>query len=140
MKASERDEFLSAAWRVTVAEGIDARRLVFVEECGTHSSLAPIYGRARKGEPLSRKVPRNKDKNSTLLGSITYGGMVRSLAVEGATTKAVFEAHPERVLGPALLLGQVMLMGNLAAHKGSGSQSKLEHAGCCTCRPNSSEP
>ena len=123
-----------------MAEAIDARRLVFVDECGTHTSLAPLYGWARKGERLSKKVPRNRGKNTTLLGSITYGGMGRSLAVEGATTKAVFEAHPERVPGPALLLGQVMVMGNLAAHKGSGSQSKLEHAGCCTCRPNSSEP
>jgi hypothetical protein len=41
---SERDEWLRSAWRVMVTEGIDARALVFVDECGTHSSLALLYG------------------------------------------------------------------------------------------------
>ena len=101
-----------------MAEVIDARRLIFVDECGTHTSLAPIYGWARKGERLSKKVPRNRGKNTTLLVSITYGGMGRCLAVEGATTNAVFEAYLERVLGPALSPEQVVVMDNLAAHKG----------------------
>ena len=39
--ASERDEFLRAAWRVLVAEEIDAERLVFVDEMGSNTSLAP---------------------------------------------------------------------------------------------------
>jgi hypothetical protein len=37
--ASERDEFLSAAWRVLVAKKIDAERLVFVvDEMGSNTS------------------------------------------------------------------------------------------------------
>jgi hypothetical protein len=40
--ATERDEFERATWRVMVAEEIVAERLVFVDECGTHTSLAPI--------------------------------------------------------------------------------------------------
>ena len=40
--ATERDEFLRAAWRVLVAEVLDPGKLVFVEECGTHTSLAPV--------------------------------------------------------------------------------------------------
>ncbi len=130
VKASERDEFLRAAWRVMVAEAIDARRLVFVDECGTHTSLAPVYGWARKGERLSKKVPRNRGKNTTLLASITYGGMGRCLAVEGATTKAVFEAYLERVLGPTLSPGQVVVMDNLAAHKGQRVRELIEGRGC----------
>lgn len=50
--ATERDEFERAAWRVMVAEGIVAERLVFVDECGTHTSLSPIYGYALRGERL----------------------------------------------------------------------------------------
>jgi len=39
--ASERDEVLRAAWRTLVGSeaGIDAKRLVFVEEMGTNISL-----------------------------------------------------------------------------------------------------
>ena len=40
--AIERDEWLRAAWRVIVAEGIDAERLVFIDEMGTNISLSPI--------------------------------------------------------------------------------------------------
>jgi hypothetical protein len=39
--ASERDEFLRAAWQSMVAGEIYAERLVFVDECSTNTSLAP---------------------------------------------------------------------------------------------------
>jgi hypothetical protein len=65
--ATERDEFERAAWRVMIAEKIDPERLVFVDECGTHTSLAPLYGYAPKGERLRLSVPRNRGKNTTML-------------------------------------------------------------------------
>ena len=37
--ATERDEFLRAAWRVMVVGVVDPTKLVFVDECGTHTSL-----------------------------------------------------------------------------------------------------
>jgi hypothetical protein len=43
MGASDRDEWLRAAWRTMIATTLDVRRLVFVEECGTYTSLAPLY-------------------------------------------------------------------------------------------------
>ena len=39
------------------------------------------------------------------------------MAVEGATTREVFEAYLERVLAPALSPEQVVVMDNLSAHK-----------------------
>jgi hypothetical protein len=47
---SGRDKFESAAWQVMVAEKIIAERLMFVDECGTHTSLAPLYSCAPRGE------------------------------------------------------------------------------------------
>ena len=43
--AAERDEFLRSLWRMEVG-CIDPGRLVFVEEMGTHTSLAPVYAYA----------------------------------------------------------------------------------------------
>jgi hypothetical protein len=40
--ASERDEFLRAAWRLMVAGETHTERLVFVDECSTNTSLAPL--------------------------------------------------------------------------------------------------
>ena len=42
--ATERDEFKRAAWRIMVAAAVEPEKLVFVDECGTHTSLAPLYG------------------------------------------------------------------------------------------------
>ena len=50
--ATQRDAFLRAAWRAMVAEVAEPERLVFVDECGTHTSMAPLYGYAPKGERL----------------------------------------------------------------------------------------
>jgi hypothetical protein len=92
--ASERDERLRAAWRVVVAGRIDAGRLVFVDECGAHTSLAPLYGWSREGERAHFKVPRNRGANVTLPASMSLRGMGPCLAVEGSTTREVFEAYP----------------------------------------------
>jgi transposase len=50
--------------------------------------------------------------------------------VEGATTKAIFEAYVERVLAPALSPGQFVVMDNLTAHKGSRVRELVEGRGC----------
>lgn len=91
--------------------------LVFVDEMGVHTALAPLYGYAPKGERLRLSVPRNRGPNTTLLSSITVDGMGPSLAVEGATTSRVFEAYVEKALAPTLRAGQVVVMDNLGAHK-----------------------
>jgi hypothetical protein len=71
----ERDELLRATWKVIVAEKIDARRLVFVDEMGTNTSLSPLYAWAKKGERAYCSVPRNRGKNTTLLASMSVEGM-----------------------------------------------------------------
>jgi hypothetical protein len=48
--ASERDEFLRAAWRLLVAGKVEAERLVFVDEMGTNVSLSPLYAWSPKGQ------------------------------------------------------------------------------------------
>ncbi len=129
MAASERDEEARARWREGVA-ALDPGRLVFVDECGSNVGLAPLRARAPKGERGFGRAPRNRGKNTTLLASMGAGGMGPSLAVEGGTTKAVFEAYVERVLAPSLSPGQVVVvMDNLSAHKGDGVRGLVEGAG-----------
>ena len=63
---------------------IDAERLVFVDEMGTHTSLAPLYAYAPVGRRAFFEIPRNRGKNTTLLTSLHAGGIGPSMAVEGA--------------------------------------------------------
>jgi len=113
-----------------VAEALDADRLVFVDEMGTNTSLAPLYGWSRRGERALANVPRNWGANVTLLASMSAEGMGPCLAVEGSTTREVFEAYLERVLAPSLRPGQVVVMDNLSSHKGSQVRELIEERGC----------
>jgi hypothetical protein len=90
--ASERDELLRAAWQAMVAGTTGAERFVFVDECSTNVSLRPLYAWSPRGERALCSAPRNGGANVTLLSSMALSGMGPSLAVEGATTRAVFEA------------------------------------------------
>jgi transposase len=128
--ASERDEFLRAAWRVMVAESIDARRLVFVDECGTNTSLSPLYAYSPKGQRARCSVPRNWGANITLLSSMSTEGMGPCLAVQSSTTREVFESYVEQVLAPSLRPGQVVVMDNLSSHKGGRVSELIEQRGC----------
>ena len=128
MGAAERDEEARARWceRVTL---LDPKRLLFVDECGTNIGLTPLRARAPKGERAFGKAPRNRGKNTTLLASMGSGGMGPCLAVEGGTTKAVFEAYLEEVLAPSLSPGQVVVLDNLSAHKGDRARKIVEEKG-----------
>ncbi len=88
-----------------VTEEIEARRLVFVDEMGANTSLAPLYAWARRGKRARTKVIRNRGPNTTLLASMTHEGMGPCLAVVGSTTRELFEAYVEQVLLPALKPG-----------------------------------
>ena len=128
--ASERDGFLRAAWRTLVAAEIDAGRFVFVEHSSTNTSLRPLYAWSRRGERAFCSAPRNWGKNVTLLSSLSAEGMGPSLAVEGATTRIVFEAYLEEAHCPSLSPGQIVVMDNLSAHKGEKVRELIEERGC----------
>jgi hypothetical protein len=53
---------------------LDCGQLLFVDEMGTHTSLAPLYGYSPRGKRAFFKLPRNRGKNTTLLASIGSKG------------------------------------------------------------------
>ena len=90
--------------------------------------MTRLRARAPKGQRAYGRVPRNRGKNTTLLASMGAERMGPCLAVEGATTKAVFEAYVERLLAPSLSPGQVVVLDNLGAHKGDRVKGLIEEA------------
>ena len=95
-----------------------------------HLALSALYGYSRVGERLLARAPKNWGKNVTLLSSMSLEGMGPSVAVEGATTRAVFEAYVEQALAPSLREGQIVVMDNLSAHKGVRVKELVEGRGC----------
>ncbi len=65
-----------------------------------------------------------------MLASMSAEGMGPCLAVEGSTTREVFEVYLEHSLAPALRPGQVVVMDNLSAHKGGRVRKLVEERGC----------
>jgi hypothetical protein len=66
-----------------LASHFDARRLVFVDESGFHTSMTRLYARAPRGERAYGKVPRNRGKITTLIAAITLeGALGESMTME----------------------------------------------------------
>ena len=131
---------MRAAWRLLVAGEIGAQRLVFGDECGTNTSLSPLHAWSRRGERAYGEAPRSWGSNVTLLASMTRGGMGPCIAVEGATTKAVFEAYVEEALAPSLGAGRAVVMDNLSSHKGQRVRELIEGRGCELLHPPPCSP
>jgi hypothetical protein len=115
-------------------------QLVFVDEMGTHTSLAPlVWLLSWRTEDLFRDPEEQGCEYETLLSSMISDGMGPSMTVEGSMTKEVFESYVEYFLAPALLPGQVVVMDNHTAHKGQRGVRDLISRGrdvsCFTCHP-----
>ena len=106
-----------------------AKRLVFVDEMGSNTSLHELYAYSPRGERAYCSVARNRGKNTTLLSSMSLSGMGPSMVVEGGTNGAVFEGYLREVLVPALREGDVVVMDNLSVHKSERVRELIEGAG-----------
>ena len=71
--AEERDEFLRSLWRIELGR-IDAERLVFVDEMGIHTSLAPLYAYAPVGREPSSRYPGTEARTLRCLRASTRKG------------------------------------------------------------------
>ncbi len=129
MGATERNEEARAAWREQLTH-LDATKLVVIDESGSNIALTPLYARAPKGERARGSVPRNRGKNTTLIAALTWSGMGASMIVEGSTNATVFELYVEEILAPSLCEGQIVIMDNLAAHKGKKVEELIQARGC----------
>ena len=127
--ATERDEQARANYRAQVAKRA-ADDFVIVDECGSNVNLTPGYARAPKGERASGSAPRNTDKNTTLIASMTTAGMGPAMLLQGATATAAFVTYVEHFLVPALVPGKVVVIDNLSAHNSGKVRALIEGSNC----------
>ncbi len=105
-----------------------AKRLVFVDEMGSNTSLHELYAYSPRGHRAYCSVARNRGKNTTLLSSMSLSGMGPSMVVEGGANRAVFEGYLREMLVPALGKGDVV-MDNLSVHKSERVREMIEGVG-----------
>ena len=104
--------------------------LVFVDESGTHRAMTPLSSRAPRGERAVAAAPRNRGRVTTLLASLSLGGMGAAMTIVGGTNQAVFEAYVEQGLAPTLRPGQVGVLDNGGAHQSDKARQAIEARQC----------
>lgn len=108
----------------------EANRLVFVDECGAHIALTPLYARAPKGQRARDSLPRHRGKQTSLIASLSLAGIGASMIIEGAANGAAWEAYVAHILVPSLPKGQLVVMDNLCVPKTARVRQLIEDAGC----------
>jgi transposase len=102
---------------------------VFIDECGTSTKMARLYGRAARGERCRAPIPHGHWKTTTFVGALRLSGVTAPMTLDGAMTGAAFLAYVEQVLVPTLRPGDVVVMDNLPAHKPPAIRQAIERAG-----------
>ena len=106
------------------------KQFVFVDECGSHIALTPLYGWAPRGQRAWSRVPRNRGQNITILGALSWSGVQAAMTLEGAADTVAFETFIEHILMPTLMPGQIVMMDNLSIHKSQCTRALIESRGC----------
>jgi transposase len=92
--------------------------------------MARRYGRAPRGQRLVCAVPHGHWKVTTFVAALGLGSLTAPMVIDGAMNGELFVAYVERVLVPALVPGDVVVMDNLSSHKRARVRELIEAAGC----------
>jgi len=66
---------------------------VFVDECGTHIALTPLYARSPRGTRAVGKVPRNTGANTTLgVFALSRSSLRRGQNVDDVSSSGLFSS------------------------------------------------
>lgn len=117
-----------AVWRETQAR-LDPARLVFIDETGTATDMAPLRGWCRRGARLIGKVPHGHWKTTTFVAGLRCDGIAAPFVVDCPMNGTIFRTYVERCLVPELKRGDIVVMDNLAAHKVAGIRDAIQAAG-----------
>jgi transposase len=108
---------------------LDPERLIFIDETGASTKMARLHGRAPRGQRLRAAIPHGHWKTTTFVGALRVTGMTAPMVLDGPMTGAWFLSYVEQVLVPTLTPGDVVILDNLPAHKGSAAREAIEAAG-----------
>jgi transposase len=110
--------------------GLDAGRVVCIDETAAETDMARTHGYAPRGRRLEGSVPYRRWRTTTFVGAMRAAGFVAPLAVGGAMTGELSEAYIRRVPLPALRAGDVVVLDNLSGHRWAGVREAVEGQGC----------
>ena len=91
--------------------------------------MARRYGRAPRGQRLRVGVPHGHWKTTTVVAGLRASGLIAPFVLDGPINRNAFEAYVEQILVPELRVGDIVILDNLASHKGPRVRAMIEAAG-----------
>jgi transposase len=98
--------------------GLDATKLIFLDESGFRLGSPPNYGWAPLGEKAPGKATCGDWCTMTMIGAVALDGWRGFITIDAATDGDVFLAYVTQELVPQLRPGDIVVMDNLNSHKG----------------------
>ena len=91
--------------------------------------MARLRGRAPRGKRLRAGIPQGHWKTTTFVAGLRLTGMMAPMVLDGPMNRPAFLTYVSQVLVPELKPGDVVILDNLPAHKGSKVREAIEAAG-----------
>ncbi|MGH8346771.1 MAG: IS630 family transposase [Pseudomonas sp.] len=130
--ASEQDrgDVALARWLWRRGQGsLDPERLVFIDETGAATDMAPRYGWACRGQRLIGKAPHGHWQTTTFVAGLRHDRIVAPMVIPQPMNGAIFKAYVEQFLVRELAPGDIVVMDNLASHKSDAVRKAIEKTG-----------
>lgn len=108
---------------------VNPARLVFIDETWTKTNMAPLRGWAPRGVRLKTKAPYGHWNTMTFIAALRHDRIDAPWLLDGPINGERFVTYVERVLAPTLVAGDLVVMDNLASHKGKAVRQAIRHAG-----------
>lgn len=117
-----------AAWKARQAS-LDPAKLVFIDETGTSTKMARLYGRAKRGSRVIGRVPWGHWKTVTFVGGLRHDRLTAPFVIDKPMNGPIFVEYIRQCLVPTLQSGDIVVMDNLPAHKPDEVRESIEQAG-----------
>jgi transposase len=117
-----------AAWK-NDQKSLDPAKLVFIDETGTNTKMARLYGRSKHGQRVIGRVPWGHWKTVTFVAGLRQDAITAPFVIDCAMNAAIFVEYIRQCLVPTLEPGDIVVMDNLPAHKVEDVREIIEAAG-----------
>jgi transposase len=115
-------------WKAHQAS-VDAKRLVFLDETWTTTTMARLRGWGRRGTRLIEPAPHGHWRTLTFIAALRHDRLEAPCVFDGPINGRRFLAYIEQMLVPTLKRGDVVIMDNLGSHKGQAVRRAIRAAG-----------
>ena len=91
--------------------------------------MTRIHGWAARGQRLVDKTPHGHWNTTTFLAALRHDRIDAPCLFDGPINGELFLAYVERVLGPTLAPGDIVILDNLGSHKGKAVRRAIRSTG-----------